>query len=35
MKEILIKLLSERLDKLVGCFTTVTTQKLRTRRIDL
>jgi predicted nuclease of predicted toxin-antitoxin system len=35
MKEILIRLLSERLDKLVGCFTTVTTQKMRTRRIDM
>jgi predicted nuclease of predicted toxin-antitoxin system len=35
MKEILIQLLSERLDKLVGCFTTVTTQKLRSRRIDV
>lgn len=34
MREILIKLLSERLMDLVGCFTTVTVQKIRTRRID-
>ncbi|GAB3779135.1 hypothetical protein GCM10028818_29410 [Spirosoma horti] len=34
MREILIKLLSERLTELVGCFTTVTVQKIRIRRID-
>jgi predicted nuclease of predicted toxin-antitoxin system len=34
MRQILIKLLSERLIDLVGCFTTVTVQKIRTRRID-
>lgn len=34
MKQILVKLLSERLPSLVGHFTTVTTQKIRTRRID-
>lgn len=34
MKQILVKLLSERLADLVGCFTTVTTQKIRIRRID-
>ncbi|GAB3500178.1 hypothetical protein GCM10027341_24890 [Spirosoma knui] len=34
MKQILIKLLSERLTDLVGCFTTVTIHKIRIRRID-
>ncbi|GAB3040235.1 DUF5615 family PIN-like protein [Spirosoma pulveris] len=34
MREVLVKLLTERLDELVGCFTTVTIQKIRTRRID-
>ena len=34
MRQVLIKLLSERLTELVGCFTTVTIQKIRTRRID-
>lgn len=34
MRNILIKLLSERMNDLIGCFTTVTIQKIRTRRID-
>lgn len=34
MREVLTKLLSERLTELVGCFTTVTVQKIRTRRIN-
>jgi predicted nuclease of predicted toxin-antitoxin system len=34
MREILVNLLTEKLVDLVGCFTTVTTQKIRTRRID-
>lgn len=34
MRDILIKLLSERFMELVGCFTTVTIRKIRTRRID-
>ena len=34
MRQILIKLISERLTELVGCFTTVTIRKIRTRRID-
>ncbi|MBD2754920.1 DUF5615 family PIN-like protein [Spirosoma validum] len=34
MRQVLTKLLSERLTELVGCFTTVTIQKIRTRRID-
>lgn len=35
MKSILVNLLFERLPALVGYFTTVTTQKIRTRPIDL
>ena len=34
MQDVLIKLLSGRINDLVGCFTTVTIQKIRTRRID-
>ncbi len=34
MRHILTKLITERLTDLVGCFTTVTVQKIRTRRID-
>ena len=34
MRHILTKLLSERLTELVGCFTTVTIQKIRIRRIN-
>ena len=34
MRHVLIKLLSERLTELVGCFTTLTIQKIRIRRID-
>ena len=34
MRLVLIKLLSERFIDLVGCFTTVTIQKIRIRRID-
>jgi predicted nuclease of predicted toxin-antitoxin system len=34
MKSILVSLLSERIHMLVGYFTTVTTQKIRTRPID-
>ena len=34
MRSVLTKLLTERLSDLVGCFTTVTTQKIRIRRID-
>ena len=34
MREVLIKLLSERLAELYGCFTTVTVQKIRSRRIE-
>jgi predicted nuclease of predicted toxin-antitoxin system len=34
MRVVLIKLLSERLAEIVGCFTTVTVQKIRTRRIE-
>lgn len=34
MRTVLTQLLSERLNDLVGCFTTVTAQKIRIRRID-
>ena len=34
MRLVLTKLLSERLIDLIGCFTTVTIQKIRTRRIE-
>ena len=34
MREVLTKLLSERLTELMGCFTTVTIHKIRTRQID-
>lgn len=34
MRQILTKLLSERLTELIGCFTTATVQKIRIRRID-
>ncbi|WP_461093912.1 DUF5615 family PIN-like protein [Spirosoma gilvum] len=34
MRAVLIKLLTERLPDLVGCFSTVTVQKIRIRRID-
>ncbi|QJW92048.1 DUF5615 family PIN-like protein [Spirosoma taeanense] len=35
IKTILMKLMSERIADLTGCFTTVTTQKIRIRRIDV
>ncbi|WP_394333825.1 hypothetical protein [Spirosoma endophyticum] len=35
MRHVLIKLLTERLTELAGCFTTLTIQKIRIRRIDL
>jgi predicted nuclease of predicted toxin-antitoxin system len=34
MEFILTKLLSERINDLIGCFTTVTTQKIRIRKLD-
>ncbi|GAB4048327.1 DUF5615 family PIN-like protein [Spirosoma foliorum] len=34
MRQVLTQLLSERLTELIGCFTTVTIQKIRIRRIN-